>query len=98
MPILTPDDVRKIAQLARLKLNDAEVDRFAAQLDSILDHFTELQSVDTTGVEPTAHSVGGKNVTRPDVARPSLTPDEVVANAPRAEDNMFVVPQIVETD
>jgi len=98
MPILTPDDVRKIAHLARLSLDEDEVERFATQLDSILDHFTELQSVDTAGVEPTAHSVGAKNVTRADVARPSLAPEEVVANAPRAEDNMFVVPQIVETD
>lgn len=98
MPILTPDDVRKIAQLARLNLNEDEVDRFAEQLDSILNHFTELQTVDTAGVEPTAHSVGGQNVTRPDVARPSMTPEEAVAGAPRAEANMFVVPQIVETD
>lgn len=97
MPILTPEDVRKIAVLGRLRLSDAEVDQFARQLDGILDHFAELQSVDTTGIEPTAHSVGAKNVTREDKVRPSLTPEEVVANAPRAEMNMFVVPQIVET-
>ncbi|HEY3269104.1 MAG TPA: Asp-tRNA(Asn)/Glu-tRNA(Gln) amidotransferase subunit GatC [Armatimonadota bacterium] len=97
MPILTPDDVRKIARLGRLQLTEDEVARFAVQLDSILDHFAELQAVDTEGVEPTAHSVGAKNVTREDVARPSLTPEEVVSNAPRAECNMFVVPQIVET-
>jgi aspartyl-tRNA(Asn)/glutamyl-tRNA(Gln) amidotransferase subunit C len=97
MPILTPEDVRKIALLGRLKLSDAEVEQFSRQLDGILDHFTELQSVDTTGIEPTAHSVGAKNVTRIDEVRPSLTPEEVVANAPHAEANMFVVPQIVET-
>lgn len=97
MPILTPEDVRKIAVLGRLQLSDAEVDQFARQLDGILDHFAELQEVDTTGVEPTAHSVGAMNVTRADEVRPSLTPEEVVAYAPRAEANMFVVPQIVET-
>ncbi|HEY3413620.1 MAG TPA: Asp-tRNA(Asn)/Glu-tRNA(Gln) amidotransferase subunit GatC [Armatimonadota bacterium] len=97
MPILTPEDVRKIAILGRLQLSEDEVDTFARQLDGILDHFAELQAVDTTGVEPTAHSVGAKNVTRADEVRPSLTPEEVVANAPRAELNMFVVPQIVET-
>lgn len=97
MPILTPEDVRKIAILGRLQLSDAEVTQFARQLDGILDHFAELQAVDTTGVEPTSHSVGAMNVTRPDEVRPSLSPEEVVANAPRAEANMFVVPQIVET-
>jgi aspartyl-tRNA(Asn)/glutamyl-tRNA(Gln) amidotransferase subunit C len=97
MPILTPEDVRKIAILGRLQLSDAEVDLFARQLDGILGHFTELQAVDTTGVEPTAHSVGAKNVTRQDEVCPSLTPEQVVSNAPRAEANMFVVPQIVET-
>lgn len=98
MSILTPDHVRKIAHLARLELTDDEVGRYTQQLDNILNHFQELQSVDTGGVEPTAHTVDMVNVTRPDVARPSLSPEEVVANAPRAEDNMFVVPQIVETD
>jgi len=97
MAILSADDIRHIALLARLKLSDEEVRTFADQLDDILEHFTALQKVDTAGVEPTAHSVGGKNVTRPDVARPSLSPEEVVANAPQAEANMFVVPQIVET-
>lgn len=97
MAILSADDLRHIALLARLKLSDHEVATFAGQLDGILEHFTALQKVDTTGVLPTAHSVGGKNVTRPDVARPSLTPEEVVSNAPQAEANMFVVPQIVET-
>jgi aspartyl-tRNA(Asn)/glutamyl-tRNA(Gln) amidotransferase subunit C len=97
MAILAADDIRKIALLARLKLSDDEVETFAGQLDGILDHFMALQAVDTAGVEPTAHSVGGKNVTRPDVVRPSLTPEAVVANAPQAEANMFVVPQIVET-
>jgi aspartyl-tRNA(Asn)/glutamyl-tRNA(Gln) amidotransferase subunit C len=97
MPILSADDIRKIALLARFKLSDDEVETFAGQLDGIMGHFTALQAVDTANVEPTAHSVGGKNVTRPDVARPSLSPEEVVANAPQAEANMFVVPQIVET-
>lgn len=97
MAILNADDLRHIALLARFQLSDDEVETFADQLSGILGHFTALQQVDTTGVEPTAHSVGGKNVTRPDVARPSLSPEEVVANAPMAEANMFVVPQIVET-
>jgi aspartyl-tRNA(Asn)/glutamyl-tRNA(Gln) amidotransferase subunit C len=96
MPILTAEDVRKIGLLARLELSDEEIDTFAEQLDDILAHFTELQALDTEGVEATAHSVGMKNVTREDEARPSLPPEEVVANAPQAESNMFVVPQIVE--
>lgn len=98
MPILTPDDVRHIAHLARLRLTDAEVHAYTEQLDAILAHFTTLQTVPTDGVEPTAHSVAARNVTRADEVRPSLTPEQVVAAAPRAEDNMFVVPQVVETD
>lgn len=96
MPILTPEDVRKIALLGRLNLSDAEVETFAGQLDDILGHFAELQALDTSDVPPTAHSVGGHNVVRDDVSRPSLTPEEVVSGAPQADGALFVVPQIVD--
>lgn len=97
MSVLTADDVRKIATLARLDLSEEEIATFAVQMDEILGHFAALQGVDTEGVPATAHSVGGANVLRDDVPRPGLTPEEVVSGAPSAQDNMFVVPQIVET-
>jgi len=96
MPILTPDDVRKIALLARLEMTEDEVATYAGQLDGILGHLAELQALDTADVPPTSHSVGGKNVTRADEPRASLEPDDVVAGGPNVEGHFFVVPQIVD--
>ena len=96
MPILTPDDVRKIALLARLELSEDDVATYAEQLDGILGHLAELQTLDTSDVPPTSHSVGGRNITRADEPRTSLNPDDVVAGAPNAEGHFFVVPQIVD--
>ena len=96
MAILSADDIRKIALLARLDLSEDEVTLYTSQLDGILGHFADLQALDTSNVIPTAHSMGTRNVLRADEARPGLTPEQVVAGAPQAENCMFVVPQIVD--
>jgi aspartyl-tRNA(Asn)/glutamyl-tRNA(Gln) amidotransferase subunit C len=95
---LTRDDVRHVAHLARLELTDDELDRFTVQLASILEHAAQVSALDTAGVEPTAHPFPLVNVLRPDVPRPSLPRDEVLAAAPAAEDGRFRVPRILDDE
>jgi aspartyl-tRNA(Asn)/glutamyl-tRNA(Gln) amidotransferase subunit C len=91
MPI-SADDVLHVARLANLSLNDDEVGRMSEQLSGILEHVDALSSLDLAGVPPTAHALDLQNVTRPDEVRPSWPRDEVLANAPAAQDGMFRVP------
>jgi aspartyl-tRNA(Asn)/glutamyl-tRNA(Gln) amidotransferase subunit C len=93
---LTPQDVDHVAALARLGISDEERLRFAAQLSGILAHFEALQALDTADIAPTAQTVDLRNVMRADVARPSSPQDEVLANAPRAEDGFFRVQAVLE--
>ena len=92
---LSHEEVRKIAELAKLDLSDDEVALYAGQLSSILQYFQRLQQVDTSHIEPTASVLPLKNVLRPDVAGQPLSPDEVIANAPDAEENQFRVSAVL---
>lgn len=93
---LTPEEVLHIARLARIALTPADVDRFAAQLSGILDHFAALAAVDTEGLEPTAHPLPLSNVMRADVVTASLTQGDVMANAPESEEGFFRVRAVLE--
>lgn len=93
---LTPEEVRAIAELARLDLTEEEVALYAGQLSEILGYFQRLQALDTAHIPPTASVLPLTNVTRPDVAAPPLTPAEVIANAPDAEDNQFRVSAVLD--
>jgi aspartyl-tRNA(Asn)/glutamyl-tRNA(Gln) amidotransferase subunit C len=90
------DTVRHVALLARLELSEEELDRFAHELADILDYVAKLDELDTTDVPPTSHSLPLANVMREDVAHPSLSRDEALANAPEAEDGYFKVPQVIQ--
>ncbi|MGV0814013.1 Asp-tRNA(Asn)/Glu-tRNA(Gln) amidotransferase subunit GatC [Mycolicibacterium boenickei] len=96
MSQISRDEVAHLARLARLALTDNELDSFAGQLDAILGHVSQIQSVDVTGVEPTDNPLKDVNVSRPDVVVPCLTQEEALAAAPRAEDGRFAVPRILE--
>jgi aspartyl-tRNA(Asn)/glutamyl-tRNA(Gln) amidotransferase subunit C len=93
---LTHAQVRHIADLAKLALSDEEIERFAHQLSAILECAEMLQRLDTDSIPPTAQVLTLSNITRPDEVRPSLTPDEVLANAPRREGDSFAVKPILE--
>lgn len=93
---LTHEDVLHIARLARIDLTPEDVDRFATQLSSILNHFQALAALDTDDVEPTAHPLPLSNVMRNDSVTPSLSQDDALANAPRAEDGYFRVRAVLE--
>ena len=95
---LSHEEVRRIAELAKLDLTDDEVALYAGQLSNILDHFQKLRQLDTSHIEPTASVLPLKNVLRPDVATLPLPPEQVVANAPDAEDNQFRVSAVLDGD
>ena len=88
--------VRRIASLARIRLEEEEVGRMQAELNGILGWIEQLQAVDTTGIEPMA---GGGAVTLPlreDVVTDGGTPEKVLANAPDRMGEYFGVPKVVE--
>ena len=88
-------DVAHVARLARLDLTDDELDRFTAQLAAVLEYASDVASLDTAGVPPTAHPLELLNVLRDDVPVPPLDRDVVLAMAPDAVDGRFRVPRIL---
>jgi len=93
---LSRDELRSVARLARLELTDEQLEMQGRRLNELLARVEELQGLDVTGIEPTAHSIPRFNVHREDVLHPSLAQSEVLANAPEARDGCFVVPRIIE--
>ena len=95
MSRIDPKEVREIARLARLQLNEEEVGRMARELDAILTHIEELRQLDTSAVEPMTHAVPFDCPVRGDEVGRMLTPDQALGNAPRREDHFFEVPRVV---
>jgi aspartyl-tRNA(Asn)/glutamyl-tRNA(Gln) amidotransferase subunit C len=92
---LSRDTVAHVARLARLDVTDDELERFTEQLGAVLAHADDIEKLDTAGVPPTAHPLPLENVLRDDVIEPSLDRDEVLSQAPSAEENRFRVPRIL---
>ena len=95
MSQISRDEVAHLARLSRLALTDTELDSFAGQLDAILNHVSQVQAVDVSGVEATDNPLEDVNVMRPDEKAPCLTQQEALASAPEAVDGRFAVPQIL---
>ena len=93
---LSREEVLHIALLARVGLNEAEVEKLSEQLSNILENFEILQQVDTDNVPPTAQSIDLQNVISEDKVAPSLPQDQVLANAPKREGNFFRVRAVLE--
>jgi aspartyl-tRNA(Asn)/glutamyl-tRNA(Gln) amidotransferase subunit C len=93
-----PEDLRldHVANLARIALTPDEKVRFATQLGDVLAYVAQLNEVDVSGVEPTAHAFPVVNVWAQDIAEPGLSVEDALRNAPEKRDNMFVVPKVVE--
>lgn len=98
MSSITRDDVAHLAMLARIDLSDAELDRMVGELDVILAAVAKVQQAPTDGVVPMSHPLPLTNVTRPDVVRASLTPQEALSGAPEVEEQRFSVPRILTED
>lgn len=95
---LSYDEVRRMAELAKLELTEPEIALYAGQLSHILQYFERLQEVDTAHVAPTASVLPLKNVLRPDKAGAPLMPEEVVRNAPDASDFQFRVSAVLDNE
>jgi aspartyl-tRNA(Asn)/glutamyl-tRNA(Gln) amidotransferase subunit C len=89
-------DIDRVARLARIALTPEEKQTFSQQLGDVLHHIEQLSKVDVSGIEPTAHAFAVHNVWADDVARPGLSVDAALRNAPAQRDNMIVVPKVVE--
>ncbi|MBI4004339.1 MAG: Asp-tRNA(Asn)/Glu-tRNA(Gln) amidotransferase subunit GatC [Candidatus Omnitrophica bacterium] len=96
MAVVTPEVVKQVAMLARLRLEGKALTQLAAQLDEILQYVQQLQAVDTQRVEPTSHVLPLTNVLRKDEPTPSLSQDAVVALAPAAQPPFVKVPKVIE--
>jgi aspartyl-tRNA(Asn)/glutamyl-tRNA(Gln) amidotransferase subunit C len=89
-------DVRYVANLARIELSDAEIAQFQSQLGRVLEYVEQLNRVDVSRVEPTAHANDVTNVFRVDEPRPSLEKKAALANSPRQANGLVMVTKVVE--
>ena len=90
--VIDREQVLHVAKLARLRLEDEEVERMASELSGILEHVERISELDLEGVEPTSHVVELENVLRPDQPRPSWDRGRVLEPAPDSADGAFRVP------
>jgi aspartyl-tRNA(Asn)/glutamyl-tRNA(Gln) amidotransferase subunit C len=90
--------VAKVARLARLDIDDAQVEHFTEQLGKVMGHFSDIDALDLSSVEPMTQPYPLVNVMREDVELPALDTDEVLAAAPAAEERRFRVPPIIGLD
>ena len=92
--MISEEQVRHVANLARLGLTEEEIERMGTQLDAILDSIEQIQELDLTEVPPTANPLDLSNVLRSDGPRPELSQEEALAPAPERVDDLFAVPRI----
>ena len=95
---LTRGQVKHVAELAKLKLTDAEVDLFQGQLSAILDYAARLDELDTEQIPPTAGVLPLKNVMRSDVDQGSFSRQAMLANAPSTEDGFVKVKVVLDIE
>ena len=92
---ITRKEVEHVANLARLNLSEEELARMTGQLDTILSYVDKLDELDTKGVAPTTHAFSIQNAFREDEVQPSLPREEALANGPRQNEEVFIVPKII---
>ena len=93
--MLSEEEVKKVAQLARIELRDGELEKFQKDLSSVLDYVDELKQVDTEGLEVVSSVTGLENIDRPDTPRLIDYQDEILANAPERKDKYYKVKSIL---
>jgi aspartyl-tRNA(Asn)/glutamyl-tRNA(Gln) amidotransferase subunit C len=92
---ITKAEVLHVAQLARLDVDEADVEQFAGQIGTILEYVDTLKKVDTGGVTGTSHAIELTNAFREDEEKEQLAPEDALANAPEKDDSAFIVPKII---
>ena len=98
MAAISREEVAHLARLSRLAVTEEELDRFAGQLDVILQSVARVGEVAAEDIPPTSHSVPLTNVYRDDVPTPGLTQDEALSGAPDAYEGRFRVPRILDEE
>ena len=88
--------VEQVARLARLALEEEELDALTGQMDAILGYVEKLNALDTEGIVPTAHAVPMENAFRADEVKPSIGVERALQNAPAAGNGCFKVPRVIE--
>lgn len=96
MSRISKEEVKHVANLARLAITEEETEMFTTQLDAIISFAEQLNELDTTGVESTTHVLEMKNILREDKAEKGLPVEDVVKNAPDHKDGYIRVPSILE--
>lgn len=94
--VITQDTVKHLAWLARIKLDQEEMEYFAKQLDRVLEYIDKLKKIDISKIEPTSHVLSLKNIFREDKIGKSSSSNEVLTNAPSVDNNFFKVPRIIQ--
>ena len=92
---ISKTEVLHVAKLARLDIDEADIDRFAGQIGTILDYVDALRQVDTAGVAATSHATALTNAFREDVELEHLDQNAALGNAPEKDDGAFVVPKVI---
>src|SRR5215211_4347035 len=92
------DQVRHVAKLSRLAIDEERAQKFAGQLESILEYVAQIGEVDVSGVEPLAHALPLKNVLREDVVASALPLEKVLQNARETDGPFFKVPKVIGGD
>ena len=92
--MISEEQVRHVASLARLGLTEDEIREMGGQLDAILDSIEKIRELDLSGTPPTANPLNLSNVLRPDEPRPELSQEEALTQAPERVDDLFAVPRI----
>lgn len=92
---ITKKDVEKIAELARLKFTDDELENFTPQMNEILSYMDKLNELDTQNVKPLSHPVEQTNVFREDELKNSISTEEALKNAPDKTETHFKVPKVI---
>ena len=90
------DEILKIASLAKLHLSDEEISLYTDQINEILEYMNQLDELDTEDIEPLSHVLDQINMTRKDEQTPSLPREEVLKNAPKSDDDYFIVPNVID--
>ena len=96
--MITRKDLTHIGWLSRLELSEKDIEIYTPKLNSVLDYFSELDEVDTDGVEPTYHILELNNVFREDRVSDdgsSITQEEAISNAPKTQDGFFKAPRMM---
>ena len=93
---ITPELIKYLESLARITLSEEEEEKVGNELQDILTYIDKLNELDTEGVEAMSHAFPLTNVLRADEVKASMSPDEIVANAPESQDGAFVVPKTVD--